>query len=195
MVKVFITGATGFVGSRVVKALLADGHQIFALSRRTGSQLEGLSVSAVQGSLEDIDIVTAAAKAADATLHIGFDHDFSRYVESSAQDKAIVTAVSKAYTGTGKLFAMTSAIALCGDTGAELAADDRTAFGPRAASESAILQVTTLHCCITRQWCCLLISSTPILAFTGANPFVALPGQRPRRSSWLCIGSAWYRMQ
>lgn len=170
MVKVFITGGTGFVGSRVVKALLADGHQISALSRRAGSQLEGLGVCVVQGSLQDIEVVAAAAQEADATLHVGFDHDFSKYVESSAQDTAIVTAISKAYAGSGKLFAMTSAIALCGDTGAELAADDKPAFGPRAASESAILQVTTTHHCIMNVCCCLLINGRASLTVSSAMP-------------------------
>ncbi|KAL3134605.1 hypothetical protein ABBQ38_006435 [Trebouxia sp. C0009 RCD-2024] len=86
MVKVFLTGGTGFIGSRVAELLVAEGHSATELSRRTGTDLEKLNVKIVQGSLKDVDIIAAAAGEADVVLHLGFEHDFSRFLECCEQD-------------------------------------------------------------------------------------------------------------
>lgn len=70
--------ANGLRGLRVVKALLAAGHTVAALSRRTGADLDELDVETVHGSLADIYVITAAAAAADAVFHLGFGHNLDR---------------------------------------------------------------------------------------------------------------------
>lgn len=139
--KVFVTGGTGFIGLEVVKALLIAGHDVLALSRRTGTELDKLrGVQIVQGSLREVAILTAAATAADAVMHLAFDHDFARFDEVCAQDTHAISAVNKALAGSGKLFVMTSGTGVVGDTGDELFDDNKPGFGPRAVSEHCFLQ-------------------------------------------------------
>ena len=145
MVKVFVTGGTGYIGSRVVKALLAEGHTVTALSRRTGTDLEKLDVRVVQGNLKDLDTIAAAAAEADAVMHLAFEHDFTQYGKSVEQDTEVVHIINKSLAGSGKLFVMTSATGVVGDTGKDLADETVPAKGLRAAPEPATLEVS-LHC-------------------------------------------------
>ena len=141
--KVFLTGGTGFVGSRVLRALVKDGHTVTALSRRTGTDLEKSNVKVVRGSLKDLDLIAAAAADADAVFHIGFEHDFTRYQECCEQDVAVVKAVVKALSGSGKLFVNTAGSA-SSDTGDTLVTEQMPATGPRAESEVITLKVSPL---------------------------------------------------
>jgi len=125
----------------VAKALIDDGHQVTALSRRTGTDLEKLGVKVVQGSLQDLDNIAAAAVEADAVLHLAFDNDLSKYAASNLQDLAVIKTLNKALAGSGKLFVSTSGTALVGDTGENLADESAPAQGPRAAPEAAGLEV------------------------------------------------------
>lgn len=146
MVKVFLTGGTGFVGSRVAKALVDQGHSVTALSRRTGTDLEKLNVTVVKGSLKDVEVIAAAAREADAVMHLGFEHDFADYPRCCEQDLAVVKAIVKALSGSGKLFANTNGSVGPGDSGETLGKEDRPVVGPRAASEQVTLQVSSQHC-------------------------------------------------
>lgn len=139
--KVFVTGGTGFIGSRVVKALIADGYHVTALSRRTGTDLEKLDgVRVVQGTLKDLNVIAAAAAEADAVLHLAFEHDFSKYAQSVEQDTAVIKAITKALAGSGKLFVTTSATGVVGDTGVDVVDETVAAEGLRAAPEPATLE-------------------------------------------------------
>ena len=140
--KVFVTGGTGFIGSRVVKALIADGHSVTALSRRQGTNLEKLSVKTVQGTLRDLDIITNTAAEADAVLHLAFEHDFSNYRQSVEQDLAAIKAIGAALAGSGKLFATTSTTSGIADTGDEIAEGIQPVVCPRGPAEAATLAVS-----------------------------------------------------
>lgn len=137
MVRVFVTGGTGFVGSRLVKALVAEGHAVSVLSRRTSTDIEKLhpSVVHVQGSLADLDIIAAAAADADAVYHLAFDHDFSKILEACEQDAKVVNAIVDALSGSGKLFVNTSVTTTAGDTRDELGKETMIGPSPRAKSE------------------------------------------------------------
>ena len=142
-VNVFVTCGTGFIGSRVVKALIAAGYQVTALSRRTGTDLEKLDgVRVVQGTLKDLNIIAAAAAEANAVLHLAFEHDFSKYDQSVEQDTAVIKAITKALAGSGKLFVTTSATAVVGDTGVDVVDETAAAKGLRAAPEPATLEAS-----------------------------------------------------
>ena len=139
--RVFVTGGTGFIGSRVVRALLDDGHTVTALSRRTGTNLKKLNVTIINGTLKDENVIAAAAAEADAVLHLGFEHDFSRFQECCEQDIKVVTVIIKALSGSGKLFVNTGGTFSAGETGDALGQEDTPAQGPRAKSEDITLQV------------------------------------------------------
>ena len=174
MVKVFLTGGTGFIGSRVVTALIAQGHTVSALSRRRGTALDELNVDVVLGSLRDLDTIAAAAAEADAVMHLGFQHDFTRYAECCQQDLQVVLAISRALAGSGKLFVSTSSTGGVGDTEDYLANDNVRATGERGPSERATLEVRVF-----------LTPSPPATRLTGAlpgSPKLRCTGQQQRHT-------------
>ena len=105
--RVFVTGATGFIGSAVVRELLGNGHEVVGLARSEASAaaLEAAGALAVRGALEDTDGLRAAAEAADGVIHTGYIHDFSPTANpaaAAAVDGAAIAAFGDALAGTGK---------------------------------------------------------------------------------------------
>ncbi|EGV65456.1 hypothetical protein PSN45_002365 [Yamadazyma tenuis] len=107
--KVFVTGATGFVGTAVVKELVAHGHKVTGLARSDESAEKLIAVGAtyVKGELTDTDIVVDAAKTADGTVHLGLVYDAQNPKRREAVDRHIIGAICDAYIGTGKPFIAT----------------------------------------------------------------------------------------
>ena len=112
--RVFVTGATGWVGSVVVDELLGTGHQVLGLSRSEEkvAGLAGKGVEVLRGTLNDLDVLAAAAANADAVIHLAFNHDFSRYAENSEQDRRAIEAMGKALIGTDKPILVTTGLAM-----------------------------------------------------------------------------------
>ncbi|KAK8854561.1 hypothetical protein IAR55_003300 [Kwoniella newhampshirensis] len=111
MVKIFVTGGTGWTGSHVVPELLAHGHQITAIARSdaTAKKLEDQGVTVLRGSLEDLDVLSKGAAGADAVIHMGYIHDFTQYGKKSADvDLAAIRALATPLEGTNKLLVVTS---------------------------------------------------------------------------------------
>ena len=111
---VFVTGASGWVGTAVVRELKAAGHTVTGLARSDASAavLEKAGVDVLRGSLEDLDSLGAGARAADAVVHLAFNHDFSKFAENGAAEKAAIDALGNALAGTGKTLVVTSGVAL-----------------------------------------------------------------------------------
>jgi nucleoside-diphosphate-sugar epimerase len=105
--RVFVTGATGFIGSAVVRELLGNGHEVVGLARseRSAAALEAAGARAVRGVLEDTDGLREAAGNADGVIHTGYIHDFSPTANpaaAAAVDGAAIAAFGDALAGTGK---------------------------------------------------------------------------------------------
>jgi nucleoside-diphosphate-sugar epimerase len=111
--RVFMTGASGFVGSATTKALLKAGHAVRGLARseESAAKLERLGATAVRGELKDVDLLAAEAKAAEGVIHCGFIHDFANFSASAVVDKAAIETFGKALAGSGKPFIATAGTA------------------------------------------------------------------------------------
>lgn len=110
---VFATGATGFIGSRVVKELIAAGHQVLGLSRSDdgAKKLAAVGAEVQRGALEDIETLKSSAAAADAVIHCGFNHDFSKFMENCQIDKQAIEAMGSALAGSDRTFIVSSGLA------------------------------------------------------------------------------------
>ncbi|WVQ72109.1 hypothetical protein IAR50_001654 [Cryptococcus sp. DSM 104548] len=114
MVKVFLTGASGYIGSHVTPLLLAAGHKLTAIARSDASakQLEDQGVTVVRATLEDTDALYKGASEADAVIHLGFIHDFANFAKSIQVDHAAIETFGKALHGTSKTLIITSGLLL-----------------------------------------------------------------------------------
>ncbi len=111
---VFVTGATGWVGSVLVADLLGAGHRVSGLARAEdkAAALRAKGADAVLGSLDDLEVLRRAAGYADAVIHTAFNHDFSKFAENSEQDRRAIEALGEAIEGSDKPFLITSGVAL-----------------------------------------------------------------------------------
>lgn len=134
--RVFVTGATGFVGAAVVKDLIEAGHSVLGLTRSDAgaASLKAAGAEVHSGSLEDLDSLKRGAKAADAVIHTAFNHDFSRFAQSCEDDRRIVEAMGDAMAGSNKPLIVTSGTGVVHGFATE---DSEPGQHPRAASEHA----------------------------------------------------------
>jgi nucleoside-diphosphate-sugar epimerase len=146
--RIFLTGATGFVGSRIIPELLAAGHEVLGLTRSESGrrQLEAAGARPHFGTIEDLESLIEGAAQADAVIHTAFDHDFATYAANCEKDHRAITALGAALQGSDRPLIVTSATVL-GDSGdgepALEAVFNASAPIPRVATENAARAVLT----------------------------------------------------
>jgi len=148
--RLFVTGASGHIGSAVVPDLLAAGHQVVGLARSDASAalVAAAGAEVRRGSLDDLDGLRAAAADADGVIHLAFKHELTyagEFVRAAESDLRVVSAIGEALEGSDKPFVITSGTALLamaapGRLGLETHALER---GPRVDSENTVVAMAT----------------------------------------------------
>ena len=138
--RVFLTGATGFIGSRIVAELIHAGHRVLGLTRSDAGALwlERNGAQPHRGTLENPDDVARGAAQADAVIHTAFDHDFSRFVENCEKDRRVIKALAGALAGSERPLIITSGTGMGASGHDGLAVEtafDRDSPNPRRLSE------------------------------------------------------------
>lgn len=140
--RIFLTGATGFIGSRIVPELLAAGHQVIGMTR-SDEGARALTVAGAEvhrGQLEDLDSLRSGAARADAVIHTAFDHDFSNFVANCEKDSRVIKAMGSALLGSSRPLLITSGTGMGSSMPGKLATEDvfnKEHPNPRVASEVA----------------------------------------------------------
>jgi len=111
--RVFVTGATGFIGTELVKELIAAGHQVRGLTRSDAGveQLKAAGVEVQRGDLQDLDSLRSGATGMDAVVHLAFSHDFSKFAQNAADEINAIEALGSVLAP-GKLLVVTSGVGL-----------------------------------------------------------------------------------
>jgi nucleoside-diphosphate-sugar epimerase len=141
--RVFVTGATGFIGSAIVKELVGSGHKVLGLARSdtAAASLKAAGADVHHGSLDDLESIRSGASAADGVIHTAFNHDFSKFAANCETDRQVIEAVGSSLEGSDRPLIITSGTGLVGQ--GQLATEDSQASTaiPRVASELAAASV------------------------------------------------------
>ncbi|TXN06635.1 SDR family oxidoreductase [Methylobacterium sp. WL103] len=139
---IFLTGATGFIGSAIVPELLSAGHRVLGMTRsEAGARaLAEAGVEPFLGNLEDVDSLRRGATMADGVIHTAFDHDFSDFVANCEKDRRAIAALGSALKGSDRPLLITSGVGLGSPAPGQAAREDvfnAEYPNPRVASELA----------------------------------------------------------
>jgi len=142
--RVFVTGASGHLGSAIVPELIAAGHDVTGLARSdtAAATVTALGATALRGDLDDLDGLRKAATDSDGVIHLAFDHDRMRsgdYAAATGADLAAVHAFGDALAGTGKPLVGTSGTLTVANLGRPGTEEDAGAPGGRADAENAVI--------------------------------------------------------
>jgi len=144
--RVFVTGASGFIGSAIVKDLIEAGHQVLGLVRSdaAAAALVAAGATAHRGTLEDLDSLKRGADAADGVIHTAFIHDFKDYAGAGETDRKAIEAMGAALAGSGRPLVTTSGTASAGIgflTTEDHPGDPDSFAAPRVAAENLTLSL------------------------------------------------------
>lgn len=139
--KVFVTGASGFIGSAIVQELLNAGHQVIGLARsdESAKALQDCGAEVLRGSLEDTDSLKKGAGSSDGVIHAAFIHDFSKFEAAAATDKAAIEAIGSVMAGSRRPLIVTGGLAgIKPGSGGLVTEDDAAPAFPRASEATAL---------------------------------------------------------
>jgi len=139
--RVFVTGATGFIGSLVVKELIGAGHQVIGVYRsdEKAPALAAAGAEPYRGSIDEPDSLKDGASRSDGVIHLAFNHDFSQFLANCETDRRVIKALGSALAGSDRPLIVTSGTAIAKVAPGVVATEDAPAISasdfPRAASE------------------------------------------------------------
>ena len=146
--RVFVTGATGFIGSAIVRELLASGHQVLGLARSDAgaASLAALGVDVQRGTLDDLDSLRNGAAASDGVIHTAYNHDFTDFAAAAQADRRAIETLGETLAGSNRPFVITSGTG--GQQAGRLvteedAGDPNSPAAARLASEQVVLSMAS----------------------------------------------------
>ncbi len=140
--RIFVTGAPGFIGSALVPELIHAGHQVVGLTRsESGAEvLRKAGAVVLNGNLEDLDSLRRGAADSDGVIHLAFNHDFSQFQKNADDDRKAIEAMGEVLSGSNRPFIVTSGTAIAANVDGKPSTEDSpvTSWNPRVASEATV---------------------------------------------------------
>lgn len=190
--RIFLTGATGFVGSVVAEKLKGRGFQVSALARDeiAEAKLRGKNIEIVPGDLEDLEVLKRAAGEAEAVVHTAFSHNFDDYTDAVKLDRKAVEAFAEALVDTNKPFVVTSSSAVLGDTRGSEADEDYPFAENSSRRERGEAERDALH--LSSKGIRSIVIRLPLFVYGRAGssfvPFLIEQAKKEKSANYVALG-------
>ncbi len=143
--RIFVTGAPGFIGSALVPELMQAGHQVLGLTRsEAGAEtLRAAGAEVKYGNIEDLNSLREGVANSDGVIHLAFNHDFSQFQKNAEDDRKAIEAMGEALLGSDRAFVVTSGTAIAANVDGRPSTEDgpTASWNPRAATEATVKEL------------------------------------------------------